>query len=616
MKQLVRSFLSLTLLVSAAGMMANNSCGSDCNNNNNGCTNDCSSNSCNADCTSSCGKCHSIYIPRSTNSNTAYFFLPFAHKADMDTWYAGLELGVEYQRSFKDKDIAKSLFGRETLLFQGSQITDRDSNALLADYFGLSPFTNSSLKLKPRIENVNLHFQSYLDFACWCEGLYGQLNFTFTHQKRELRSCNNDCTSTVTTDTQVFPAGYMHATAVAPTTSIKTALGGDFLFGDMQTKWTYGRFNFCDKTENKVSGVDVILGYDFWRNDCSNFGAYLIYVAPTGNKPCAKNIFSPVVGNGKHHEIGGGLQGHWKLWDGSCDDSITAYFDGYVTTMLKNHQERSFDFKNSGCMSRYMLLKELNTTTSTAGADFTYAGNLINAINWTTRCVDVKVPVKGDATLRFVYKRGCFDFGLGYNFYGQSREKIKDCLTTFPCNATFANKHYGKKGCNGVDYFTYTRTGADTYVLANTVTTNATSSNATMSGTNPCGTPDNQTTVTPSPLAEGFVAVDWTSAVISTGLGIDANALAGSLTDARVADTTIIPRAYTSSPAVEVSASDLDKRSGEAPKQISSKGFATMNYTWTDCDWTPYLGIGAEVEGGSHETLKQWGVWVKGGISF
>lgn len=613
MKQLVRSFLAITLLTSAAGMMAK-SCSSDCNTNN-----DCNSDSnCSTDCNSSktsCGKCHSVYIPRSTNSNTAYFFLPFAHKADMDTWYAGMELGVEYQRSFKDKDIAKALFGTETLKFQGSQITDRDSSALLADYFGLSPFTDSSLSLKPRIENVNLHFQSYLGMDCWLEGLYGQVNFTFTHQKRELRSCNSNCTSTVTTDTQVFPYGYMADATVTPTTDIKTALGGDFKFGDMQTPWNYGRFKFCDMTENKVAGVDVILGYDFWRNDCSHFGAYFMYVAPTGNKPCAKNVFSPVVGNGKHHEVGGGIEGHWKLWDGNCDDSITAYFDGNITTALKNHQDRSFDFKNSGCMSRYMLLKELVPTTSTL--QFEYNGTLINAINWTTRRVDVKIPVKGDATLRFVYKRGCFDFGLGYNFYGQSHEKISCNLDKFPCNDTFANKHYGKKGCNGVSYFDYTRTGANVYVAAGSESTNATSSNAAISGTNPCGTPDNRTVVVANPITTGFVAVDWTSAVLpAPGLGIEADALAGHLTDANVVNPAIIPAAYNSIPAVEVTSADLDKKSAESPKQISSKGFATMNYTWTDCDWTPYLGLGAEVEGGNHETLKQWGVWIKGGISF
>jgi hypothetical protein len=535
----------------------------------------------------------------------------------MDTWYAGMELGVEYQRSFKDKDIAKALFGTETLKFQGSQIADRDSSALLADYFGLSPFTDSSLSLKPRIENVNLHFQSYFGMDCWLEGLYAQVNFTFTHQKRELRSCNNSCTSTVTTSTEVFPAGYMSDVAADPTTDIKTALGGDFLFGDMQTAWTFGRFKFCDMTENKVAGVDLILGYDFWRNDCSHFGAYFMYVAPTGNKPCAKNVFSPVVGNGKHHEIGGGLEGHWKLWDGNCDDSITAYFDGNITTALKNHQDRSFDFKNSGCMSRYMLLKELVPTTSTIA--FEYDGTLINAINWTTRRVDVKIPVKGDATLRFVYKRGCFDFGLGYNFYGQTHEKISCNLDKFPCNDTFANKHYGKKGCNGTDYFVYTREAANTFPLTETVALNATSSNAAISGTNPCGTTDNpvDTSVLHTPLADGdIVAVDYTAPFLTNGLELQANALAGHITDVNVIDQAIIPHAHISDPAVEVTSADLDKKSAESPKQISSKGFATMNYTWTDCDWTPYLGIGAEVEGGSQETLKQWGVWIKGGISF
>ena len=35
------------------------------------------------------------------------------------------------------------------------------------------------------------------------------------------------------------------------------------------------------------------------------------------------------------------------------------YLDGYVMALLENTQLRSFDFKKRGCMSRYMLLKEL-----------------------------------------------------------------------------------------------------------------------------------------------------------------------------------------------------------------------------------------------------------------
>ena len=39
--------------------------------------------------------------------------------------YGAAYLGFEYQRSFKDRQIAQALFGSSALSFAGSQVTDR-----------------------------------------------------------------------------------------------------------------------------------------------------------------------------------------------------------------------------------------------------------------------------------------------------------------------------------------------------------------------------------------------------------------------------------------------------------------------------------------------------------
>lgn len=592
MKLFMRSFLSLALLASTTLVQA------DCCSGNVGCNSR----------RSSCD-CHSIFIPRSTNSNTAYNFLPFAHKTESCDWNGGFELGAEYQRSFNDKDIAKCLFGTNTLLFEGSQLPNRNANALIADYFGLSPLFQGSIKFSPRIENINLHFQSYLGFDSCVEGLYGQVNFTFTHQKRELIDDNdcNKCSDTVissTTNNLPFPPGYMAIGTVAPFTTIKEALIGK-QFGDLtgladdsRMAWRFGKFDFSEMTKNEIAGVDVILGYDFWRKECGHFGAFFQYTAPTGNKPCADYIFSPVVGNGKHHEVGGGITAHYKLWEGECNNAILVYLDGNITTMLENCQLRSFDFKNAGCMSRYMLLKEM-VQTGTRADGYAYDGHLINGINFATRQVKVKVSVKGDATLRFIYQTNGFDLGLGYNIYGQDREKVK-CFSV-ACDAIDTTKFYAKKGCTGVHTFEYAvAAGAITGEIA-TFNLNTTASDATITN---CGTVDN-----PSNFSTATTAgVDWVN-FFTHGVNADAVPNGTLVTNVTVSQQSL--------PAAVLSTNDLDTHAGRSPRQLIHKGFATVSYTWRDCDWVPYLALGAEVEGGSHHCdLKQWGVWFKGGISF
>lgn len=654
MKQFMKSFLSLSLLVAVAmGVMGdlqangsgccgnnntNNCCNNSCNNNSNcgscsdSCSTSCSNNS-NSNC-GSCKNCHSVFIPRSQHSNTAYFFWPenplIVCPEDEEDWSGGLALGFEYTRSFKGSDIAKCLFGAKTLTFQGSRVTNRSATALIADNFGLSQEFNGTLTFCPRIQNFNLHFQSQLGFGCWCDGLYGQLNFTFTHQKRNLfdgnsnSCCSCDPTVTGTTAAIPFPVGYMAdgTTTVPAIATLKEALNGQTLFGDMQDPWKFGRFSFCDRSINKVSGVTLILGYNFWKGECGHFGAFFQYVAPTGNRPHADFVFSPVAGNGHHHELGGGISAHWEMWKADdCDRNITAYLDGFVVTLLKDCQARSFDFKDKGCLSRYMLLKELTSSTATVNSaltpansfpaltgliGFNYAGHLINGINFATRNASVRIPVKGDASIRFVYHDCGFDFALGYNIYGQSSERICNVQTGSPCNAVDTTKHYGFKGCTGVATYVYATAAGVTTGTATANPLNATSSASTITT---CGAVDNPVALlnTASP---GAVGVDWTNAYRTPG--VQANAVAAG-TNA----TNGVNQSSESVPALEVTTANLDLNSGKAPRQLTNKGFATLDYTWTDCDWKPYLGVGAEAEGGSRCCdLKQWGVWIRGGVTF
>ena len=138
------------------------------------CTYDCDTNfSCPGVESDTCRTCHIVYLPRSQNSNSAYFWFPY-HKLGCESKERSaqpiiVEFGIEYQRSFNNNDIAQCLFGKSCLQFQGSQVADRDPRALIADYFGLSDLFNGTLKFDPHIRNANFHFQSYADLHCICK---------------------------------------------------------------------------------------------------------------------------------------------------------------------------------------------------------------------------------------------------------------------------------------------------------------------------------------------------------------------------------------------------------------------------------------------------------------
>lgn len=647
MKTLLKSFLCLALLATGSSMIQADDC---CNQNTSGSSNDCGSST---DCNNGCNTCHTIIVPRSTGADSARELLyHFGHQYDADCFYGGFQMVGKYQDTWRECRLAKCLFGASTLNFKGSCVSGRDnSKDLIADYFGLGNNSQSSVSFSPRIQNFVVDFQLYLGLNEWWNGLYFRVNAPLTASWWSLQgncnnngcgtgsSCdnNNNCCPTTTTSTtttsglnatlnpnSAFPAGCMNtvptttATVAALTAlnvpavpTLAAALDGQTTFGDMTEKWKYGRFRFCKQHDTKLADVDLILGYDFWNCEDYHLGLFIQAVAPTGTRidDCyARYVFNPVIGNGRHWELGGGLSAHYELWN--CDDaSLTAYLEGNVTHMFKNCQTRSFDFKTQGCMSRYMLLKEF-TKDSTTG-NFTYANKLINAINFTTRRANVSVDVKGDFTLQFIYRNCDWFFGLGYNFYGQSAEDV--CITNATCDNSLNNRYFGFKGCAPVDAINYAATGGTTFntplALCGTtpiVLLNSTQSNATAYS---CGTTDNSVAVTPP--ADCF-AVSACSCVAPVAGAATTTVTAATNSTQTAATNTIIN-------ATANAADYLNANSGATPRQITNKIFGNIDYEWSDCDWKPYLGIFAEVEFASNDdccTPNMWGVGLKGGISF
>ncbi len=586
---------------------------------------------CSNDCNTSCfNNLRTALHFRSQGANTARELVGWQweiNKPEMCENYGAAYLAFEFQRSFRDKQLARAMFGQTGLHFAGSAVTDRLPNELLADNFGLATDFRGAIFFNPRIENFIADFGFYLGLDCWAQGLYFRLHAPFVHTRWNL---DLNCGNCVRIESgsfnedgtlKTFAPCYMGSGSVDTAETIKQALSGNFLFGDMNTPWCAGKFDFARRTRNGLADIDVILGYNLINDDCYHFGIFALAVLPTGKK--RKNLFllDPVVGNGKHVELGGGISAHSVLWSGE-DSNIALFLEGNITHLFRSHQCRFFDLCNNGPFSRYLLLKEFDTN----GTTLTYNSNLISASCFTSREVAVSIGIKGDASLKLAYRWCGFGFDLGYNVYGHSREDID--LRCNSCPADIDKRKFGIKGTTNTCCFNYpivvlpsgaseifpdgtpipiggtARTPScpalpDPLVSTN-LPNNATQPDATAfkAGLQPSGT---------------IGATDCAACVnpaITTPTPI--NIIAPQSLDNGVTPTLL-------------SVNDIDIHSGEAHAVFTNKLFAHMSYTWMDeCGWNPQFGVGGEVEFDGNDRrstceqtgLNQWGVWVKGCISF
>ncbi|MBN2267321.1 MAG: hypothetical protein JW725_03195 [Candidatus Babeliaceae bacterium] len=604
-------------------------------------------------CATSATPCYSgcapktILLPRGAEDLVVQTFRKGYFTDNPNCTWGNIDFEYKYRRSWNSCHIAESIFPSPVLSFVGSKVDNRETCDLVADYFGMATDTNLKLYLNPLIQYHICNIGITLGLNEIVDGLWIQLNAPVTHTKWELQhtctdACSNKspgCTipcSTLLSKTQ-FNWGYMnHGTppehepdevpGIDPLPVLEDALSGK-VFGDLYDSWYYGKFCNCDSGDTRVGIVDVKLGYNVIECPDYHVGIYFKFAGPTGTRiDCthAACIFSPTIGN-DHWQVGGGISAHTDLWN--CDDchTVTLYFEGYLTHFLRQCQARSFDFKNAGVMSRYMLLKVFEE-------DNTYSGRMINAINYTTRRVYVNVDLLGEGLLECAYKNECgLGASIGYNIYGRTKDKI--CRVCEPCYRETDNR-VGFKGCEPIQpvgYLTTGTPGVDQVIdgvgaiegIYND-TTSATRSNATAfyCGTTDGAVPLNVEDTTPTS-GKGFVFLDpRVTEVITGGTQVDADhvtianesASGGTLAISEAGEIS----GLTYAPHL-LSPDDLDICSGEAPAIVTHKIFGKIDYTWSNCTWLPYVRCGAEVEFASKSrkgTMNMWGIFIGGGVSF
>ncbi|MBA3751925.1 hypothetical protein H0X06_03990 [Candidatus Dependentiae bacterium] len=536
----------------------------------------------------------SVYIPRSVGANTAREMVgweEFIHQYNVGDYYLTTGHVLGYSHSIKPRTIARSLFGDCILRFAGSQVKNRGSCELLADNFGLSPFLRGTVTVNPVIENLVLDNQFFFGLDPLFPGLYVRIHAPVVHTRWNL-GLKQRITSSSKESTD-FPACYMAEEPARGSSTILQALQGNSTFGDMKNPWNFGRMRSDVSTRTGFADIDLIVGCDSWQSDEYHFGFYGQLVIPTGNKPSARFLFDPIIGNARHLEIGVGISGHIILWQRDVESLIAFFCEGNATHLFKNTQQRSFDFCNNGPLSRYMLLKEFITVDN----QFIYGGSLSNAIDFATRPVSVSIAIQGDISATFCFRSPCFIADVGYNFYGRSKEQLK--FKKRNDDARFFGIK-GTEGICGLEYSTINELPVTFGQLVAKVPLHSTQHNATIY----------HGSCTDNPLVP-----------ISQNPG-DSVVTAFSRQEG-VIEGSDICRAFTSNPPVLVTTNDLHKRSGTLPSQATHKVFGYLGYNFYDWDrcYNPYLGVGGELEIDAfsfklRNALNQWSVWLKGGFEF
>jgi hypothetical protein len=531
---------------------------------------------------------YTAFIPRSQGTNTARELVgweEFIHQYDVGEWYLTTGHVLGYYRSFHGERIAREIFGERVLRFSGSQVALRGRCELLADNFGLSPTLRGTVTVDPVIENIVWDNQFFFGLDPLRCGLYLRVHMPFVYTRWDLNLCQTIEEGTCSE----FPACYMADDGVPAQCDIIKALRGHHTFGEMQTPWKYGRIINGVQTKIGLADIDLILGYDAYQTDSSHFGVYGQLVLPTGTKFTARQLFEPLVGNARHLEMGMGISGHLVLVENDIHTNLALYIEGNVVHMCENTQMRSFDFCNNGPLSRYMLLKEL---TDTEG-ELTYAGSLINGINFATRQVSVSIPVKGDISAKLCVRTPHMIADLGYNFYGRTAEHV--CF-----KKTVDQRLYAIKGTEGICGLEYTTNGMEFGTFVGDVPLNSSQSHATIRRGAPTDNPQ------PAPASNP-------SDIVVTPFSRQEGSVEGP----------DVLHVFISVPPKILSVADLHKASGTSPSQATHKVFGYVGYNFFDCDsyWNPYLGIGGEIEFDAlnceeRSSLNQWSVWLKGGFEF
>ncbi len=552
----------------------------------------------------------------------------FINTEEDDTTYGVFSINPTYQLSFRPERIVQSFFGdsmldyRNTFTVAGSR-TERVDAHWLADYFGLSPDFISYVSFCPEISNALIDVDMFMGLAKHIPGLYLRAHAPIVSTQWRLGMCE----TFISTGSQGYDPGYINEEGVPRSQLLDGFM--QFITGydaPQATGITFNRLEHARMSDHKerrtkISDIHIALGWNLFQKKKYHLGANLRIIIPTGNRPTGNLLFEPIVGNGHHWELGGGISSHLLLWqDEETESHVGLYFDLNITHLFSSRQCRSFDLC-SGHNSRYMLAQRMGVPIADnlrgivdeehIAPTAQYQKELTTVANLTTLPINVSASIQADLALLLNFSDAQNSWGFGYGFWGKSSE----CITLRGLTP-FDTASWALKG--DVQVFGFENDSAQKAVALS-----ATQSTATIrAGKN-------------FPRA-GAVTVTQ----VATGkqnLSIDNPALAQSDNGSDGTFVALITEAggsnqiNTSIQPIMLTKDDIDIESART-KGSAHKIFSHYTRTLVIREFLPYIGFGAEISFGPqaycptylcldpptsvNTALSYWSIWLKGGVAF
>lgn len=572
---------------------------------------------------------------------------------DMENLYVTGGITVEGTRSFDPDALTHCLFGltqrsltNSDELFvnvTGSAVTSRGATDWFADYFGLPPTFSSTLTFKPRVSNLIIDFEFYVGLDELVSGSYFRVHAPVVVTRWGLGFNESLINNSLTP--AGYPAGYFTPSAVPVGNLLNQA--SEFFSGedvptlpDGVTFEPLAAARFFENVrlhKTTLAEIQMAAGYNFILCPCYHLGFNFRVYAPTGNRPHAIDAFEPIVGNGKHWEVGAGFTSHYTFWESDDEESsFGLYVDGNFTHMCNATQMRTFDLIGKP-NSRYMLAEQLGTPVQNLFANplqGTVSGSTVPSAqikgayapvaNLTTLKVKVNAALQADIVALLNYTSCGLSVDLGYDFWARTCENIVIKKGQGPTRLESGNV-WALKGDAQVYGFVASDAVTNPPAPGTAIPLSATESTATIyAGTN-AGSLQNPGIDNPQ-YATFTTASTLDQIVIAPG---DAG---GPTTQQRTSNDPV----FLSNASIDLGGS----------KGITHKLFAHLSYTWQECeDIVPYIGVGGKAEFGPRHAeprctsgsacslinnqplqpctacssctncaLSEWGVWVKGGI--
>ena len=433
----------------------------------------------------------------------------------------------------------------------------------------------------------------------------------------------------------------------------------------------YARMATHDLKLTGFAELRAEFGWDFVECEDYHAGINFQVAAPTGTRPNPCYLFNPIVGNGHFWEVGGGMTGHWLLWRNEDESrEVSFHYDINVTHMFKDRQKRTFELKNRPNSAYMIAQRGVDPSLTSVIIDGTYPPGPFNAsptdfrarplqrddvytfaplANISTLDVKVGIDVQADIVAMLNMKLCGFSFDLGYNFWMRGCERISLLKEE---NQTDLHRQSlnlaGDRGGFGDGFRDRWSLKGDAQVFAygGAVAYGTTTYKDLGTPPSPYRIPVSESRATIHDAPRGAGTIDPTGGPPPTGLTGGSRIVANSGVDnpAYLTGLKSLPGSTTSQPInasytpVTLSLNDLDF---VRTRGLSHKVFGHLTYELDTCGFevgscrasVPFIGLGFFGEFGDNNScndrctkicenscmktsLSQWGVWLKGGVSF